>query len=98
MNLPERQPFSTGEAIGLSSPSGRMSKRARKAALRRLEVALFGEGGIAAAIAPQPLPQLSERELLIAQAERLEALADRGMCVRKYRKLAAEYRTKAVSA
>lgn len=63
--------------------------------MRRLEVMLFGEAGMAAAIAPRPLPQRSERELLITQAEQLEAIADRGMCVRKYRKLAAEYRAKA---
>jgi hypothetical protein len=34
------------EAIALSSPSGRMSKRARLAANKRLSVALFGEGGL----------------------------------------------------
>lgn len=95
MSIPERNPDTMSEAIAMSSPNGSMSKRARKAAMRRLEVMLFGEAGIGAAIAPKPLPQRSERELLIEQAERLETLADRGMCVRKYRKLAAEYRAKA---
>lgn len=95
MSLPERNNDTMGEAIALSSPNGTMSKRSRKAAMRRLEVMLFGEAGMAAAITPQRLPQRTERELLIEQADRLEALADRGMCVRKYRKLAAEFRAKA---
>lgn len=77
----ERKPFSTGEAIALSSPSGRMSKRARKAAMERLFVELFGDGEC---LRPQLPAQLSEREKMLAQAKRLRELAARGMSVRKY--------------
>ena len=79
--IPERKPFSTGEAIALSSPSGRMSKRARKAAEHRLFVALFGDGEC---LRPQLPVQPSECERLLEQAKKLRELAARGMCVRKY--------------
>lgn len=91
----ERKPFSTGDAIALGSPNGTMSKRSRKAALKRLELEIFGPEGMAAAIAPKLPEPPSLCESLIRQAEQLEALADRGMCVRKYRKLAAQYRKEA---
>lgn len=70
------------EAIALSSPSGRMSKRARAAADRRLSLALFGPSGLQC----EPTPQPTEREKLLAQAARLRELADRGMKPRAYRK------------
>ena len=79
--MKDRAPFSTGEAIALSSPSGRMSKRARKAAEQRLFVALFGDGECLKAKPPE---QPSRQEYLLAQAKRLRELAARGMQVRKY--------------
>lgn len=72
------------DAIALSSPSGRMSKRARKAAERRLSVMLFGEHGLAYPSCPQP----EKRTQLLRQAAELRALADRGMKVRAYRRKA----------
>jgi len=80
-----RAPFSTGEAIALSSPSGHMSKSARNAALKRLKDTLFPEG------LPKLLPQQpSEREYLLQQATRLRELASRGMKPRAYLKKAEE--------
>jgi len=70
---------------GLLSPSGHISKRARKAAFDREVARLFPEG-FNAMCAPKPLPKLGEREALLQQAARLRGLADRGMCVRKYRR------------
>ena len=69
------------EAIALSSPGGRMSKRARKAAERRLSVAIFGEYGLAHPSCPQP----DKRTQLLRQAAELRALADCGMKIRAYR-------------
>ena len=68
------------EAIALSSPSGRMSKRARRAAENRLRVMLFGPDGLRGPICPQPSP----REKLLRQAKELRALAARGMKPRAY--------------
>ena len=61
------------EAIALSSPSGRMSRRARKAADERLRLALFGPDGLPVArheadfhgqrstsILPDPLSNVKE--------------------------------------
>ena len=75
------------EAIAQSSPSGRMSKRARKAAQERLRAELFGDMDISPK-AEQP----TEREALLRQAGELEALAERGVYPRKYRKEAARLR------
>lgn len=83
---PQRTPFSTGDAIALSSPSGRMSKRARRAAEKRLELALFGPGGLREAIRPRPLSATPPAELMRRQAKRLRDLAARGMSVRKFTK------------
>lgn len=44
--IPARTGDTMVEAIALSSPSGRMSKRARAAAERRLSESLFGPGGL----------------------------------------------------
>lgn len=41
--LPARTADTMSDAIALDSPNGRMSKRAKDAASRRLAVALFGE-------------------------------------------------------
>lgn len=71
------------DAIALSSPSGRMSKRARKAASERLRRALFEEG----LVIPLP-PQPSQVEHLRAVAAQFRELADKGMGPRKHRKAA----------
>jgi hypothetical protein len=80
-----------GEAIALSSPSGRMSKRARKAANERLRKALFGDG-LARPTAPQP----TEKERKLRQARELRELANRGMAPRKHRKLATKLEQEAL--
>lgn len=80
MTLPSRTANTMSEAIALSSPSGRMSKRARAAAMKRLSLALFGEGGVPRALPKQP----SERERLLRHAATLRDLAARGMSVRKF--------------
>lgn len=87
------------DAIALSSPSGRMSKRAREAAQRRLAVALFGPNGEAFKPA-----EPTERERIEAKATALErsaanlrALAERGMKVRAYPKQAARMETEAAA-
>lgn len=69
------------------SPSGRCSKRARKAALERERQRLFPPG---LDLKGGPTPQPSKKERLLRHAARLRGLAERGMCRRKYRKLAAE--------
>ena len=78
--LPARTADTMSEAIALSSPSGRMSKRARDAANARLSLALFGPGGLQRA---EP-KQRSARERHLEQAARLRDLAARGMSVRKF--------------
>jgi hypothetical protein len=87
------------EAIALSSPSGRMSKRARAAAEKRLVEALFGPGGATReAITGGALPTpLTKRECLLRRAADLRELAARGMCVRKYTRKAAEYEARAAA-
>ena len=78
--LPPRTTDTMSDAIALSSPSGRMSKRARKAAEDRLGRALFGEAGLQS----EPTPQPTERDRMLAQAVRLRDLAARGMNRRAY--------------
>ena len=63
------------------SPSGRVSKRARNAALERTRRELFGDG------LPYPTcPQPTERECLLRQARNLRDLAARGMKPRAFTK------------
>jgi hypothetical protein len=81
MTLPKRTADTMSDAIALSSPNGRMSKRAKEEAVKRLHKALFGEGGLQ----PEPVEQPSERELL-AQVARLRDLAARGMNTKKFTK------------
>jgi len=81
MTLPRRTADTMSEAIALSSPNGRMSKRAHEAAMDRLGRALFGDG--VDNIRPRT-PQPSERERLLRQAATLRDLAARGMSVRKF--------------
>jgi hypothetical protein len=82
MTLPKRTADTMSDAIALSSPDGRMSKRARSAAEKRLRDALFGDEDLKGGPTPQP----SRRERLIAQAARLRDLASRGMSRRKFTK------------
>ena len=88
MNLPKRTADTMSDAIALSSPSGRMSKRARKEAEKRLALSLFGPGGLHREQTHQP----SQKHQDLQQADRLEELANRGMNTRKYLKEAARLR------
>jgi hypothetical protein len=82
-----------GEAIALGAPTaGRMSKRARAAAMERLRRRLFGDG-----LKPAPLAQPSRREVLLRQAAELRDLAARGMKPRAYAKRAAELEAEAAA-
>jgi hypothetical protein len=67
------------------SPSGRASKRARKAALDREAARLFPPG-----IFPQPQPETTEQRKarLLHSAQELRILASRGMSPRKFPKAA----------
>lgn len=66
----------------LLSPSGRVSKRARKAADERTRRELFGPGSGFEGWGE--IKQPSDRERLLTQATRLRELAARGMSPRKY--------------
>lgn len=81
---PKRTADTMSEAIAMSSPSGRMSKRARDAATARLGVALFGPGGLERPKVTQP----TERENLLRAAADLRELAARGMRTKAYTKQA----------
>jgi len=65
----------------LLSPSGKMSKRARKAALEREAIKLFDGINL-----NPPIPQPSEKTRLLRQAALLRDLAARGMKPRAYNK------------
>ncbi len=81
------------EAMALASPSGKMSKRARLAAEKRFDKALFGENGL-----PWPKPeQPTEYESLMQWAKTLRELAERGMKPRAYLKKAKELESKALA-
>jgi hypothetical protein len=97
--LPPRTADTMSDAIALSSPSGRMSKRARAAASRRIAVALFGPGGGTRADIMGTTPQPSAREQLLQHAARLRDLAARGMSVRRFTReaAAAEARARALN-
>jgi len=64
---------------GLLSPSGRMSKRARAAAMKRTALELFGPGGLAR---PGPPPQPTQRERLLREAAQCRDFAARGLTPR----------------
>jgi hypothetical protein len=78
---------------GLLSPSGRMSKRARKAAQKRTSVELFGPNGLERATCKQP----TEKERLLRDAARWRDLATgpHKMSPRKFIRLAEEAEAKA---
>lgn len=72
----------------LLSPSGRMSKRARAAALQREAARLFP--GWTREDFTGRAAQPSKREQLLTQAARLRELAARGMSPRKFTREAAQ--------
>ena len=74
-------------SVDLSSPSGKMSKRARQAAERRLFTELFGD---CECLKPKGPKQPTEVERLRSHATQLLELAERGMHPRSYRKKANE--------
>jgi len=71
------------------SPSGRVSKRSRKAAMDRATAILFEPWG-GHMPAPNGPVQPTEAEALRQQARQLLELADRGMHTRSYRQHAAK--------
>ena len=81
MKLPARTADTMSDAIALSSPSGRMSKRARAASEKRLLDALFGPAGL------QPEPPTARTPAMIrSYAAFLRGLADKGMQPRVHRR------------
>ena len=91
--LPERTANTLSDAIALSSPSGRTSKRAHAAARARLRQELFGPNGL-----PGPqAPEQNERESLLRQAAELRRLAAGGMKPRAYARKAAELEAQAAA-
>lgn len=83
-NLPARTADTMSDAISISSPNGRVSKRAKDAAIDRLAVALFGTNSTREDFTGGPTPQPSRAERLLAQAAQLRDLANRGMSTRKF--------------
>ena len=74
----------------LLSPSGHCSKRARDAAMKREKAKLFPPGFWDT---PEPSQEEKDRNKatqLRRQAQTLNELAERGMCQRKYTKMAAK--------
>lgn len=67
----------------LLSPSGKVSKRARKAAMDRETARLFPEG-----LERPKTPQPSEKDVLLRRAREWRDLAARGMQPRKHTQLA----------
>lgn len=82
--LPPRTADTMSDAIALSSPSGRMSNRAKNAAMKRLSVALFGPDGLQR----EPLPIISKAQQLRNHVKMLRDLANAGMNTRKYNRIA----------
>ena len=89
---PERTPDTMSMAIEMTSPSGSISKRALKAAQKRLSLALWGEEGLQAPTCPQP----TEYERLMREATNLRDLASRGMHPRSFVKQANELEARAL--
>ena len=79
------------DAIAISSPSGRISKRALAAAQKKLSVDLFGPGGLERPKCKQP----TEKESLLRHAAQLRDLAARGMRPRVFIKDAVVLEAKA---
>ena len=74
----------------LLSPSGHVSRRAKRASDERVRQELFGDG-----LSWPTCPQPSERDILLRQAADLRVLADRGMRPRAYRRQAVELEKRA---
>lgn len=86
--LPPRTANTMSDAIAMSSPSGRMSKRAKSAATKALSVALFGPNGLTreqcigtgpVRTVEQEIAQLRSYALMAgrSQAKKLNAQADK---------------------
>lgn len=91
--LPPRTYDTMSDAISLSSPSGRMSKRSKEAMQEDLRVKLFGKEGLSRPGLPK---QPSKQENLRRHAARLRDLADRGMSTRSFRREAAKLEEQAL--
>lgn len=74
--LPPRTADTMSDAIAIASPNGRMSKRAKDDAQKRLGEALFGPGGLQRPGLP---PQPSEAERLAREAAQCREHAARGL-------------------
>lgn len=74
--LPKRTVNTMSDAIAQSSPSGRTSKRAVRAARKKLSKDLFGSGGLPGARGPD---QSSEVDYLLKKAKELRTFAERGL-------------------
>ena len=85
------KPFLT-DALALASPSGRISKRALKAAQKRIHDQLF-PAGYWEEINRRPQP--SKAEKLLQAARQLRELAERGMNTTKYLKQALKFEAEA---
>ena len=73
------------DAIAIASPNGRMSKRAKDAAIKRLGLALFGTGSEMFTHEPTPdEARASDVLRLRRSAANLRDLAARGMSTRKF--------------
>jgi hypothetical protein len=73
-DLPPRTADTMSDAIALSSPNGRMSNRARRAAERKLSDALFGPGGLTwekLKGPPPPEPTPAERAVRLREYARM---------------------------
>jgi len=89
--IPPRTSETMGEAIALSSPSGKISKRAKQAAEQRLGEKLFGKEGLQRTQPEQPAPA----EAAARKAKELRDLAARGMKPKAYAKEAARLEAEA---
>jgi hypothetical protein len=94
--FPTRTADTMSDAIAIASPNGRMSKRAKQAATDRLAIALFGPNSTREDFTGR-VEQPSKVERLLSHAARLRDLASRGMCTRKYMRLAAEAEAEAAA-
>lgn len=82
------------DALAFASPSGKMSKRARKDGLARIRRQIFGDDNVdLRGEAPQP----SKKELLLRHATQLRELAERGMNSKVYFKKAQQLEAEADS-
>ena len=92
MEMPKRTLDTMSDAIAMSSPSGRISKAASRRADKRLSLALFGPNGLPYPSCDQP----SKRDIDLRYAKELRTLAKRGMCTRKYNRMADKIEAKYV--